>query len=261
MLNRTTASAYPWKVFWLLLAAGIFGIAAIIPYAFSLLRTFVGAHHPLPIPLPVIVVLQCVQGVVVLALAVGLGLLFARKIGLGAPILESWLYQGKAAPPRDAWRTPILVGAALGALIALVAHFIFLPRLPQLGAILGSTIPLWKRFLASFYGGIDEEIFMRLFLLSVAFWGFGKIFRGQDRRPSSAAFWIANTLVALLFGLGHLPATRLIMPITPLVVVAALLLNGIGGLGFGYLYWKRGLEAAMLAHFSADLVLHVIRPL
>jgi membrane protease YdiL (CAAX protease family) len=35
-------------------------------------------------------------------------------------------------------------------------------------------------------------------------------------------------------------------------------LNGLLGLAFGYLYWTRGLESAMLSHFSADLLLHVI---
>jgi membrane protease YdiL (CAAX protease family) len=35
-------------------------------------------------------------------------------------------------------------------------------------------------------------------------------------------------------------------------------LNGLAGLAFGYLYWTRGLESAMLAHFTADLVLHVL---
>ena len=65
---------------------------------------------------------------------------------------------------------------------------------------------------------------------------------------------------ALLFGAGHLPTTATLMPLTPLVITRALLLNGLGGIVFGWLYWKRGLLAAMLAHFSADIVLHVIAP-
>jgi membrane protease YdiL (CAAX protease family) len=48
------------------------------------------------------------------------------------------------------------------------------------------------------------------------------------------------------------------MPITPMVVTAAVVLNGIAGVAFGYLYWKRGLEAAIIAHFFADIVLHGI---
>ena len=68
----------------------------------------------------------------------------------------------------------------------------------------------------------------------------------------------ANILAAVLFGLGHLPATATFLPLTPLVITRAILLNGIGGMIFGWLYWKRGLEAAMVSHFSADIVLHVL---
>jgi membrane protease YdiL (CAAX protease family) len=31
-----------------------------------------------------------------------------------------------------------------------------------------------------------------------------------------------------------------------------------GGIAFGWLYFKYGLESAMVAHFSADIVIHVI---
>jgi membrane protease YdiL (CAAX protease family) len=34
----------------------------------------------------------------------------------------------------------------------------------------------------------------------------------------------------------------------------------IGGPVFGWLFWKRGLMTAMLAHFSADIVLQVGLP-
>ena len=115
----------------------------------------------------------------------------------------------------------------------------------------------WKGLLASFYGGIDEEIQLRLFALSLLIWLARFIFRRPDGRPTATAFWIANMLAALLFGLGHLPAYSLLAPLTPVIVVRAVVLNGLLGLGFGYLYWTRGLESAMLSHFSADLLLHV----
>lgn len=41
------------------------------------------------------------------------------------------------------------------------------------------------------------------------------------------------------------------------VVVRALVLNGIAGVAFEYLYWKHGLEAAMVGHMSAHLVLQI----
>jgi membrane protease YdiL (CAAX protease family) len=49
--------------------------------------------------------------------------------------------------------------------------------------------------------------------------------------------------------------------LNPLVITRAIVLNGGGGLAFGWLYWKQGLESAMIAHFSADIVVHVIMQL
>jgi hypothetical protein len=68
----------------------------------------------------------------------------------------------------------------------------------------------------------------------------------------------ANILAAVLFGLGRLPILTLLVPLTPLVIARTVVLNGLLGIIFGWLYWKRGLEAAMISHFSADIVLHVL---
>jgi membrane protease YdiL (CAAX protease family) len=71
--------------------------------------------------------------------------------------------------------------------------------------------------------------------------------------------WIAIVVVAVAFGLAHLPATAAIgLPIDTLVASRAIVLNGIGGVAFGWLYWRYGLESAMVGHFSADIVLHVL---
>ena len=67
--------------------------------------------------------------------------------------------------------------------------------------------------------------------------------------------------MALLYGVGHLPAAKSLMPLTPIVLTAVLLPTGLAALAFGYLTWKRGIEAAMLAHFSSDFVSHVLGPM
>ena len=116
----------------------------------------------------------------------------------------------------------------------------------------------WKGFLASFYGGINEEILLRLCVMSFLVWLGRFVSKTTAGGPTLTVLWIANILAALLFGLGHLPATSALVPLTPLVVTRALVLNGLIGVGFGYLYFKHGLESAMISHFSADLVLHVL---
>ena len=74
-------------------------------------------------------------------------------------------------------------------------------------------------------------------------------------------FWGAIAVAALLFGAGHLPAAAKIWGLEDIVVVRTIALNAIAGIAFGWLYWKRGIEMAMLGHFSADIVLHVLAPL
>jgi membrane protease YdiL (CAAX protease family) len=74
--------------------------------------------------------------------------------------------------------------------------------------------------------------------------------------PTAVVFWIAIVVAAVLFGVGHLPATASVWPLTTIVVVRAIALNGLAGLAFGFFYWRWGLEHAMLAHFCADIALH-----
>jgi membrane protease YdiL (CAAX protease family) len=83
--------------------------------------------------------------------------------------------------------------------------------------------------------------------------------RYQSRALGHAivAFWIAIVLVAVLFGLGHLPATSRITPLTTMLILRALVLNGIAAIAFGYLYWRHGLEAAMIGHMGAHLVMQI----
>ena len=73
--------------------------------------------------------------------------------------------------------------------------------------------------------------------------------------------WFGIFGAALLFGAGHLPATAAMTPLTPMLVLRALLLNGIPGVIFGWLYLRHGLLAAIASHFTADIVLHVVFPL
>jgi membrane protease YdiL (CAAX protease family) len=125
-----------------------------------------------------------------------------------------------------------------------------------------SIPPAWQGLLGSLYGPFDEEIVMRLFLLTVLSWLGSRIWKSGARRPSIAVLWTANILASVLFGLSHLPATAAAgLPIDTVVVSRAIVLNGLLGVGFGWLYFTDGLESAMLAHFSADIIIHVIAPL
>jgi membrane protease YdiL (CAAX protease family) len=110
---------------------------------------------------------------------------------------------------------------------------------------------------ASVYGAINEEVLVRLFVFTLIYFLFGKIFRFKKENRLTF-LWLSNVIAALLFGVGHLPAAfKLISPST-FEVSRILLLNAIPGLTFGWLYWSRGIWTAMAAHFVTDLVYHAI---
>jgi membrane protease YdiL (CAAX protease family) len=152
------------------------------------------------------------------------------------------------------------VGVLVSAAIVPLGLWVFAPQLGAAGRDTAALQPpAWQGLLASFYGGIAEELLMRLGLMTLLVWVGARLTRTTV--PGPAVVWMAIIVTALLFGAGHLPTTAALLSLTPLVIARALLLNGIGGIVFGWLYWKRGLLAAMLAHFSADIVLHVAAPL
>ena len=192
--------------------------------------------------------------------------MFANEIGLGLPILEARL--------RENWFLISFVRSRPSASSSVCWH----PSSSSVWMFTCSSLPLrqfggqasaltnaspaapgpWKGFLASFYGGFDEELLLRLCVMSFLAWLGRFVSRTAEGRPTLVVLWVANVPAAILFGLGHLPATALLLPLTPLVVLRAVILNGLAGVAFGYLYFTRGLESAMLSHFTGDLVPHVL---
>ncbi len=254
-----------WKVFFILWLAAILATLAVIPYTLEL-QSGVLAEADLPIPLPALIAIQIAQSGLLFGILIFIGMILMKRIGLSAPILDS-VTRGESAS--DALRAVLPISIALGVIASLLILgldlYVFQPALLlELGNsandlnLQTSQPAAWKGFLASFYGGIVEEVLLRLFVMSLLAWLGSFISKTSEGKPTSAVFWIAIIAAAILFGLGHLPATATIVPLTPLVITRAIALNGIGGIAFGYLYWKRGLESAMIAHFSADIVLHVL---
>jgi len=242
-----------WREFFILLGAGLFGAIAVIPYTITLQS---GVPTEVPI-LPLFLVLQLANNAILLALAIGVGLFCARRVGLGAPILEGWLRgEGVGKRGRAILLPSVLLGLGAGLIIILLDVAVFAPYLAAFQEV--EQPSPWQGFLASFYGGIDEEILLRLFMVSLLAWLISRVWKDAEGKPTAGGMWLVIIVASVLFGLGHLPATAQLAPLTPLLVTRAIILNGVAGLAFGYLYWKRGLESAMLAHFSADILLHVI---
>ncbi len=254
---------FRWKLFFALWGLSVLGLFAVIPYSLALQAETL-AKIKLPMSLTLLILVQCITNAFTFGLLIFLGLFLAQRLERPFPVFNALLYH-RPAPLRFRRKTlsAITLGLLVGTTIIVLDKFIFTPQLLQQNIkIPESAQPaVWKGLLASLYGGITEEALMRLFLLTFFVWLAGLLFRCKGK-PSNAVFWFANLLSAALFGLGHLPATAALgIPLSATIVARALVLNGLGGVVFGWLYWHRGIAFAMIAHLSADIALHVLLPL
>jgi len=247
------------KLFLAIWLASSLSALAVLPFAFELQKSLL---QNVPFSLPMLILLSGLQSAVLFAIVTALGLFFARRVGFKMPILENLLSHSDT---RIEWKHFIVLPVILGIITTIVIAFgdwFF----TSMGVVINvadtaSSIPIWKKFLASFYGGIGEEVLMRLFFVSMFVWLFAKITKNSSSLTRNGLVWTAIVIAAVLFGIGHLPATSAITELTPLVIARGVVLNGIAGLVFGWLYWKRGMESAVIAHFTGDIMILIVLPI
>lgn len=249
----------------LLALAAALATVAVFPYLLQIAPERVQATA---VPLPALIALQAMQMFIITSLIAWAGLRMGHRVGLGSPWLQGLVNRHQSTAPvplRPAHSVVLGVSAALAILLLsrVLDPLLLPPAHVQMQDIDGAGNALYG-LLASFYGGIVEELQLRLFLMTLVAWGLTWLLqrrRGFDGRLTPAVAWCAILVAALLFGAGHLPTAAAIWELDAGVVTRTLLLNGIGGAVFGWVFWKRGLEMAVLSHFSADIVLHVLVPL
>lgn len=261
---------YPWRTFLFLWLAGTLTSPLVIPYFLGLSEA---APNPPDIPASVLasplLMVAAIMGRngIVLLVATGLGLLVARQLGLGAPHLEHRL-DGAPAPTAtfSSIVRPAVFWAIATGLLAFAIDGFFLYALgvefpaPEIHARI--DVAWWRSGLASFWAPFFEEIVDRLFLLSLGAWLLIKLFRIEAEGGRTAALWAANIATALFFGWYHIGNEELFANVVPAVVAVRTVTIILPiGLVFGWLYFRRGLEAAILSHFVIDIFVHVVRPI
>lgn len=258
-LNMTSTpnenSIINWKVFFVLLGLSMLSIVCVFPYVLSLQGELLQSIGQ---PIPVLFLAQFVQSLLLFSISIFLGLLLTKKIGFHLPLLESiGEKKDSIAIVKDMLGKSIGLGVFTAVLIY-VLDIVFSLQGADITTH-ASYAPIWQKLLAAVYGGVAEEVLMRLFLMSFFIWIGVKVFKQKE--PSKTVIIVAIFLAAIIFGLGHLPITASITAITPLVVLRAIVLNGVGGIIFGWLFWKKGLESAIIAHFTTDIFLLTLLPL
>jgi hypothetical protein len=229
---------------WLLAMAGVVVLAsAVVP------QMLARSHQQ--VPLSVAVAALIVQSGVLILLAVWAGVVFSSPLGLGAPVIEAALSRSDPWLPLKRQLLPAAIGGIATGAILLVAQRASPAELLAVGQTM--TIPLSAKVL---YGGVVEEVLLRWGLMTTLIWLPWRFVQKKAGPPRTSYVSGAILFAAVSFGAGHLPAAaallggKLTMPVVVLIMIG----NGVPGVMFGYLYWRYGIEAAMLAHALGHVI-------
>ena len=195
--------------------------------------------------------LSLVNPTILLLIAVAVGINVHRQAGLRVPLLEQYLCKKPNESSPASVMKPGLAGGVLAGIVIVLTGALGTYFLKEELQLLGENLqlPLVTRLL---YGGITEELLLRFGFMSFLAWAIVKITESK----SNTTYWLAILLAAFLFAALHLPVVyQTVAAPSAGLILYILAGNTLGGLIFGWLYWKKGLEAAIIGHMGAHIVM------
>lgn len=245
-----------WRRFLPVWALGLLGVATLLlqPVPAALLEQ---APPLRELPGWVVRLVLLANPLVLVTASALLGAVTAHRVGFRSAL--AGLPDDRPLPWGSVLLGGVVLAAVLAGLDALWAPFLG-DAWARLQAEQAGGTRLTALILGVGYGGLAEEVMMRWGLMSALVWALARLTAaGRRPYPPSWVFLSAAVLSAAVFAAGHLPALAAAVPLTPALVARTLLLSLVAGVAYGALYWRRGLEAAMLAHAGTHLGFALLR--
>jgi hypothetical protein len=181
------------------------------------------------------------------------GLWLGAPLGLDAPLVRAWTSR-RAFAGEARWLWAALTGVAAGGLVVgfYVAYFGYFGS--ELVFTRSGLAAYSKGALASFDGGIAEEVKVHLFLMTAIAWCLAK----ATRSKAAWVFVTAAVVAALAFDATRFPL-HFFSTVRTDLLVRLVFLDLLAGPAFGAIFWRWGIEHAMVAHFCCELVQRMSR--
>lgn len=194
-----------------------------------------------------------VNPTIFLGTAIVIGHLLTSKVQLQAPLLTSiFLKKESSKTFLNQLSSGIALGAVAGCAILAISKA-SQAYLPPDFLDMAQNFPqsLCTKFL---YGGIAEEIMVRWGIMTLVVW-LSWLATGSKTPIKPVHYLLGITLSSSLFGILHLPIVLLVVKQpTAFLITYIVGLNMIFGWAAGWLFWKKGIEAAIFAHITAHVV-------
>ncbi len=228
---------------------GMFGVLAVNIFVVPELLQ----NQDIPISIESAILLSTLQSSILLALASWGGFKLTDTIGLEAPAIRAFTTGGSVKDSLNPQILPGVVGGFAGAIILILANLVIPIQLSH-----SESMPIFPLFVKLLYGGITEEILLRWGVMSFLVWVLWWLFQKRNGSPKTSIVVIGILLSAFLFAIGHMPAASLIAgeSLSIASIAYVITFNSLFGIVAGLLFWRYGLEAAIIAHFGAHLFSH-----
>lgn len=245
------------RLFIILWLAGMVGVLSILLIDLNALIAITPASNETDLPpMLVLKLLSLIQPTVLLSLAVLVGVGLASKSGLSAPVAEAVASRGDLITALKPQIIPGIVGGLGGGVAIVLITMATKPFLVTEAARISEfthVMPLPTRLL---FGGVTEELLLRWGMMTFLVWLMWRFFQKGEDKPKPVYYVAAILISSFLFAIGHLPIAFLLFA-EPKIALMLLIIaaNSVFGLVAGYLYWKKGLESAIIAHMITHIVL------
>lgn len=233
-----------YKLFLLLFLVGFFGIVAL---------SFVSIPNIPPntdLSIETLRIITILQSAVFLIVSIFVGMRYGSKIGLGSPICENLIEKKdfRAIFSKSYFMEILAVATAV---TLLLITYELLASQQIITASNDIYVPLFAKIL---YGGITEELLIRFGLMSGVAYMLYLALKNRLQNGQKISIIFAIIVSSLIFGVTHIPILQSTVGVltfeTTFLVLAT---NGMAGMLFGALFWRRGLEAAIFAHILAHI--------
>lgn len=188
-----------------------------------------------------------------LIIAVTVGTLLHDKVNLRLPLFDNLVGRKEKSEKSEIKGIVLygITGGIIGGLLITGIIIAFSPILPSdlLDAIQSNRVGLITRV---FSGAITGEILHRFGFMTFLVWLGYKM----SGKLSPSTYWTAIIVSVILFGAAQLTPTLIIGGTPPAsLLFYHLLVSGTSVTIAGWLYWKKGLEAAIITHVVANVIM------
>lgn len=230
----------------LLWALGMPGVVAVAWYLGRRAHSSLLPEWALPL-------LGALQGSLLLAATAFFGAWLAPRVGLGAPMLGSLVdRRGRWIKElQQMWLAGVGGGVMGAAWMITLSHLISQDILPGDPV---QALPMWIKLL---YSGITEELLARWGVMSMVMFVLWRVACPRGGPAPLWVVWLAIVLAAVVGAVLNFPVAAALMGgLTPELGGYVLLNYTAFGLLAGYIYWRHGLGAAIVAHTLALTMSH-----